>query len=468
MKIKCEEIIPDKDKPFSQCKLGREPYARILTEIVATYAEGFVLAINNEWGTGKTTFVRMWQQQLKNEGFQTIYFNAWENDFDNNPLVAIISELKTVTNEENEKIYKSVLKKGGVLFRNIAPALAKSLIKKYVVDIDDVAVGLIENATKASTEILENEIKEYSSKKQTINEFRKELEHFVKTNGSEKPLVFIVDELDRCRPNYAVEVLEQIKHLFSVPGIVFVLSIDKNHLASAVRGFYGSEQINTDEYLRRFIDLEYSIPKPRTSDYLNFLFSEFDFGKIFSQLNAQNNMDILLKTAELLFIKSNATLRQQEKLFAQTRIILQTFHPNYVIFPHILFLLIFLKTMKPELFRNIQDGRLTLQELCDEIDKLVPLNIEDYWDINIIHLEAQLLYLYNKQGTNHYDNQRYKDVDPDGKLNTIIRSKIQTNSDQNLLKNYFDELNKDLIFKRRMNLDYLLTKINLMEPIQVS
>lgn len=66
MKIKHHEIIPNKENPFAECKLGREPYARVLTDIVNTYADGFVLAINNEWGTGKTTFVKMWQLMLKN------------------------------------------------------------------------------------------------------------------------------------------------------------------------------------------------------------------------------------------------------------------------------------------------------------------------------------------------------------------------------------------------------------------
>src|SRR5690606_30135148 len=352
MKIKHHEIEIPQENPFANCKLAREPYARVLTDILNTYADGFVLAINNEWGTGKTTFVKMWQQQLENEGFQTIYFNAWENDFDSNPLVALMSELETLTNAKNKKVFKSVVEKGAVLVKNIAPTLAKSLIKKYIVDIEDIDVDAIENATKASTEILEEEIKEYSSRKKTIIEFRKELEKFVKQADDTKPLIFIVDELDRCRPTYAVEVLEQIKHFFSVSGIVFVLSIDKNHLASSVRGFYGSEQINTDEYLRRFIDWEYSIPKPSTPDFIKYLFDYYSFKDFFSSEERkkhsefQGDVETFLKMAGQLFKKSNATLRQQEKTFALTRLILCSFKSNQYIFPHLLFVLVYLKTMQ--------------------------------------------------------------------------------------------------------------------------
>ena len=371
MKIKHHEIEIPQENPFANCKLAREPYARVLSDIVNTYADGFVLAINNEWGTGKTTFVKMWQQQLKNDGFQTIYFNAWENDFDSNPLVALISELETLTNAKNKKVFKSVVEKGAVLVKNIAPALAKSLIKKYVVDIDEIAVDVIENATKASTEILEEEIKEYADKKKTIIEFRKELEKFVKQADNTKPLIFIVDELDRCRPNYSVEVLEQIKHFFSVSGIVFVLSIDKNHLASAVKGFYGSEQIESNEYLRRFIDLEYSIPIPQTKLFNEYLFGYYQFNDFFSSVERSKFPELrddgqsLLKIADVLFTKTNATLRQQERVFALTRLILCSFKSNQYTFSHLLFILVYLKTMRNDVFQKIERNEFSLQELSD-------------------------------------------------------------------------------------------------------
>lgn len=280
MKIKHHELEIQKDTPFANCKLERQQYAEVLTEIVELYSDGFVLAINNEWGTGKTTFVKMWKQYLENNDFKTVYFNAWENDFDSNPLVAIMSELKPLINTKNKEVFKSVVNKGAVLAQNVLPAVIKAVAKKYI-DVDEVS-DAIENVTKGATQIFEEEIKEYTNKKKSIVDFRKELEKFIKKTDSSKPLIFIIDELDRCRPDYAVDVLEQMKHFFSVPGIVFVLSIDKNHLASSVRGYYGSENINTDEYLRRFIDLEYSIPLPSNKTFCKYLYEYYAFNDFFS------------------------------------------------------------------------------------------------------------------------------------------------------------------------------------------
>lgn len=468
MKIKHHEIEIPQENPFANCKLSRQPYARVLTDIVNTYADGFVLAINNEWGTGKTTFVKMWQQQLKNEGFQTIYFNAWENDFDSNPLVALMSELETITNAKNKKVFKSVVEKGAVLVKNIAPALAKSLIKKYVVDIDDIAVDAVENATKASTEILEEEIKEYADKKKTIIEFRKELEKFVQQADNTKPLIFIVDELDRCRPNYSVEVLEQIKHFFSVSGIVFVLSIDKNHLASAVKGFYGSEQIDSNEYLRRFIDLEYSIPKPSTKDFIKYLFEYYSFKDFFSSLERMqfrefhNDSENFTSMADFLLTKSNATLRQQERIFALTRLVLCSFKINEYTFPHLLFLLVYLKIIRVDLFQQIEKGELTLQELSDSIGNLMLSEDKDNHRINTGYVEALLLWFYN-------NNREYRKkidligTDEEGNPTTPIKSKLLSENDS--LASYFENIDRQRY--DHLKLDFLLKRINLTEPVTI-
>lgn len=471
MKIKHQELEIDWQNPFAYCKLDRKQYAIVLTKIINTYADGFVLSINNEWGTGKTTFVKMWQQHLNNEGFQTIYFNAWENDFDNNPMIAIMSELKTLTNANNKVDFKSVVKKGAVLVKHVAPALAKSLIKKYVVDIDEIAVDVVENAAKGATEILEEEIKEYTNKKKTILEFRKELEKFIKKSANEKPLVFIIDELDRCRPTYAVEVLEQMKHFFSVPGIVFVLSIDKNHLASAVRGFYGSEQINTDEYLRRFIDLEYSIPAPKNKDYCKYLFEYYSFNEFYLSTERhkynefKNDADSLFKMAVLLFNKIDATLRQQEKIFGQTRLILGSFQPNQYTFSHLLFVLVYIKAMKNELYRKIETNALALQELSDAFTDLMPSNDKDLYSINLIYVEALMLHFYNNN-QEHQNRIQLLETDSEGKVTCPIHSKFESITDRTNLASCLNNIIGNWDFGDT-TLKYLLNKINLTEPILI-
>lgn len=468
MKVKHQELLISEEAPFQNCKLEREPYARILTDVVNTYADGFVLAISNEWGTGKTTFVKMWRQQLKNEGFETIYFNAWENDFDNAPLVAIMSELATLTNKGNKEVFKSVVTKGSILVKNIAPAVMKALVKRYIGDLGDVNLEAVENATKASSEILEQEIKEYTSKKKTIIDFRKELEKFVNQGQPKKPLVFIVDELDRCRPNYAIEVLEQIKHFFSVSGIVFVLSIDKKHLSSSVKGFYGSEQIDSEEYLRRFIDLEYSIPKPTTKAFINYLFDYYDFKAFFSakerlQYNEhRNDQHNFLSFAEFLLTKSNSTLRQQERIFSLTRLVLCSFKLNEYTFSPLFFFLIYVKVMDGDLFGKIERNELTLQELSDCYGKILSSESLTLQTINISYVEALLIFFYN-------NNREYQNRDELLQRNEIggIIDVVLSNvtKDKESLGSYFEDIEKRDY--RSLSLSFLLKRITLTEPMEI-
>lgn len=469
MKIRHHEIEIPKENPFKNCKLEREQYAKVLTDIVKIYADGFVLAINNEWGTGKTTFVKMWQQHLENDGFKTIYFNAWENDFDNNPLVAIMSELKTLTNSKTKAVFKSVVEKGAVLTKNVLPALLKALAKKYV--DTEVLLDAIENATKGATEIFEEEIKEYAHKKKSIGDFRKELEKFIAKTEDDNPLVFIIDELDRCRPPYAVEVLEQMKHFFSVPGIVFVLSIDKNHLASAVRGFYGSENINTDEYLRRFIDLEYSIPAPSNETFCKYLYTYYCFDEFFSLPNRRNTNELrsegelFLKIAEILFSKNKATLRQQEKIFGLSRLILKSFNEQSYTFSHLLFFLVFTKTLNNDLYRKIESQSLTLQQLCDAFADAMPKNIESYYNINIIYVQALLLHFYNNSHE-HRSREKLFVKDAEGIETISITSKLESEAIPTDLARCIKGVRDNWNYSDT-TLNYLLKRISLTEPLIV-
>ena len=469
MKIKHHEIEISQETPFANCKLEREPCARVLTEIVNTYADGFVLAINNEWGAGKTTFVKMWQQQLKNEGFQTIYFNAWENDFDSNPLVAIMSELETLTTVKNKKVFKSVIEKGAVLIKNIAPAILKAVADKYI--DSKVISDAIENSTKASTEILEEEIKEYSLKKKTIIEFRKDLENFVKQGENTKPLIFIVDELDRCRPNYSVEVLEQIKHFFSVSGIVFVLSIDKKHLGSAVKGYYGSEQIDSNEYLRRFIDLEYSIPIPQTKLFNEYLFGYYQLNDFFSSNERSKIPEFrddgqqLLKIAEVLFTKINATLRQQERVFALSRLILCSFKSNNYTFSHLLFILVFLKTMRNDVFQKIERNEFSLQELSDLFFETIYYEKKDLNGINLLYIESLLIWFYNND-RDYRDKINLLENDEANNLITPIKSKLENENARSSLAQCFSHITQQWNYDA-IGLNYLIKKINLTESVTI-
>lgn len=462
MRIKHHELEIPKDNPFLNCKLDREKYADILTSMVSTYADGFVLAINNEWGTGKSTFVKMWQQKLNSEGFKTLLFNAWENDFEDGALVAIMAELSTLKDTKTKKAFDKVLETGKVLSKGILPALLKTLSAKIIGN--DLAKEMVDSIADNAESLLENQIDEYTTKKKGLVEFRKALTEYIKALESDKPIIFIVDELDRCRPNYAVEVLEKLKHFFSVPGIVFVLSIDKKELGNSVRGVYGTDKINADEYLRRFIDVEYSIPEPDTKMYCEYLYEYFDFKKFFSHPKRTHNEIAndgyqFLQFATILFQKSNLTLRQQEKLFIQSRIVLNSFNSEEYLFPSLFLFLNYTKHYFIELYDNIRLKNATVQEVISEYEKSIPIGITDEDMRIIVLIQAQLAVFYKNYINTPYPLvkiYKYENSEDNVLINSTLKFKEDDSFFKSMVKYYSTHYNLN-----NLSISHLLEKIDL-------
>jgi hypothetical protein len=468
MKIKHHNIIIDSEQPFVNCKLGREQYATILTSLVSSYADGFVLAINNEWGTGKTTFVKMWQQQLNNEGFKTLYFNAWENDFENGALIALMSELSRLQEKGTKTLFKKVIKNGAVLTKNILPILLKAAVSKHL--DKDVLKELFDGIADSTNDLLQSQIQEYTSKKEGLKEFRTSLEEFVQKSSNVKPIVFIIDELDRCRPDYAVDVLEKVKHFFNVPGIVFVLSIDKAQLGNAVRGVYGSDRMNADEYLRRFIDLEYSIPEPSTESFCKYLFEYYDFGKFFTSNDRmqfgefRNDNENFIDISIQLFKNGKLTLRQQERILAHARVSLNSFSPNNYIFPELFLVLIYFKAQYLEFYQQIRVRKLNIQELINAFESYMPRSLSEEEIRTCIFIEAQLVFFYNNFINSRNDKSLYGD-DEDGKKKILFNSTLISGGGifEEIIGRYSNYSNIN-----GLKLSFLLDRIDLMENIRLN
>lgn len=454
MKIRHDDIIIDEKEPFKNCKLGRKQYATVLTGIVNTYKDGFVMGLNNEWGGGKTTFVKMWQKHLEIDGFKTIYFNAWENDFDTNPLVAIMAELEGLTDADKDKL-NDLLKIGGTLIKNTPEALIKGVAGRIL------SVDTYEDAIDTS-DIFKKEIKKYNNKKKAIGEFKIKLEEYIDSATPDKPLIFIIDELDRCRPDYAVEVLENVKHLFSIKGITFVLSIDKVHLASSIRGYYGSENINTDEYLRRFIDLEYSLPEPEPKLFIEYLYEYYGFDEFMTNASdIEYEKNSLIDMANYLFKKTYTTLRQQEDIFGLTGLVLQSLQGYRKKTTHLLFVLIYLKMFQNNFYEKIYKQKLLPQQLNNEYTSIVG-GTKTKYGLNYTYVRALLIYLYHN-GLNY-----------DTKAKHPIEGKNSEGFTVSLIKDIDDNSNFTLtngfktVYENQMHgisLNDILDKINLTEPI---
>ena len=459
--------IKSNPAPFYYCKLNRKKNAEVLTTIINNYDEGFVLAINNKWGTGKTTFVEMWRMylELPENNITTIYFNAWENDFEDNPLVAILGELKSLDIAQSEEFNK-ILKRAAKISKHILPTLVKAVANKYI--DSDVIVDLLTSTSEAAVEIFEDEINEYTDRKSNITEFKLLLQEYIEKHTENNKLVFIIDELDRCRPNYAVSLLEQIKHFFSIDNIYFVLSIDKEQLGHAVRGVYGNIDINADEYLRRFIDIEYSLPSPDKENYYKHLYEIFNLDSFFiDEARTKNRIfeedkSSFLETCEVLFKNNQIELRKQEKIFTLIKVSLSLTNKSEKINPYILVLLAFIKIQDNSFYSTLKNRSQSLEELQERFHDLFKNNIDSDSLNTLLIIESFLIITYNdykKPKRNIAINEAQIGFD-----GFIFRSKIDF--EENNLKNISNNIfNRHWYFG--ITMDDIINKIELLEGIKL-
>lgn len=253
-----EGFSPEKDI------FNRKPFGEGLLNLIENTSDELVLAIDAPWGEGKSTFIKMWRGLLQENDIQSINFDAFKNDYQHDPFLAIAGEIYHLIEDENEqssfkeKSSKALKVVGRIGLRVGIKALTAGVLDETVLE----GAGAGTEASKLVDDYVGSRLESVEQDKKSIDDFRIYLEKLAAKIGKGKPIVFIIDELDRCRPPFALEVLENIKHLFSVPNIIFVLSMNRVQIEESVRSEYGAK-MDASKYLQKFVNLWAHLPKAK-------------------------------------------------------------------------------------------------------------------------------------------------------------------------------------------------------------
>ena len=331
-KILEEDIKPD--APFANDALNRRDLARRLTQRVESSVTPYTHALDANWGEGKTTFLKMCQADLKKSGFQCVYYDAWASDFCRDSFPSMVAELKEFFSGSKDKtVAEKIAEKGSAVVKAMAKSLPGSLAG---------FVGGGEVARDAVNEIFGEwePVAAYSEYREALKSFKSSLEEIASQSG--KPLVFMIDELDRCRPTFALDVLEKIKHIFDVPGVFFVVALNKNALAKTIESVYGITDGN--DYLSKFFDDTYPLVNDRgIASHL------VEKAGIVEQRNA-GNIEPSVSALSELFRSHSVSLRGQKQIVESIAGCLNKFAPDQIINWAILFYFVFLRRRNRPLF----------------------------------------------------------------------------------------------------------------------
>ena len=249
-----EENIIDS---FVKNSVGRNDSLLKFIEMLNYQDDLYSIALDGRWGSGKTFFVKQCKlvldclndenqcaykdqilnvvsqdeiPKLKKINFKTVYFDAWKNDSDLDPIVSLSKSIATTAFNIKTKVKSVAIETGKELVETAVKEIAK-------IDIDSI-------------------LDIFRTEEDIEAKFKKELASLIPKKGR---LIVFIDELDRCRPTYSVKLLERVQHFFDNNKITFVFSVNLYELKNTIKKLYGPS-FDGDRYLNRFFYSIISLP----------------------------------------------------------------------------------------------------------------------------------------------------------------------------------------------------------------
>ena len=347
--------------------IGRNNEVFNFSELLSTLEGPYSVAIDSEWGSGKTFFVKQVKMLLDllnpqskvdketsdkilkkfnldselnensekvDDSIYSIYFDAWKNDADDEPIKSLIYdimlELDFKYNFSNTKLTDA----GIQALKFLTPVIG----------------GAVETGSKILNSLFsEEQLKPFVKKKL----FEKEIQNFISELPNERgnKLVIFIDELDRCNPAYAVKLLEQIKHYMEDDRIIFVFSVNINQLQHTIKHHYGNN-FNATKYLDRFFDLQVKLPKANMM-------------KFYENMGLNNSENYTINTICVSIIETfDFSLREIVRLYQNVKVATENFKEdmydsnsqgflNYCVIP----IMIAINLIDRDLYTNVIEGR---------------------------------------------------------------------------------------------------------------
>ncbi|WP_198336715.1 KAP family P-loop NTPase fold protein [Psychrobacter celer] len=249
----------------SRDEFTRKPIAEKIIKLLDSAIDVSPLIIDGKWGTGKTEFCFKLKNLIEENNpndYKVGYVNAFQADHANEPLLTLIAEVASFYDEKDDK-RKNFIKNAVPYLRLISGIGLKAglgfAFGRYAADIPDALADGMEEIKDGSKSLidqsLESMIKDQVEAEKNLSTLRDALSDIASTN----PIILLIDELDRCRPDFAVMMLETIKHVFDVDNVQIILITNAEQLKATIKHSYGSET-DSHSYLYKFFKYQINLP----------------------------------------------------------------------------------------------------------------------------------------------------------------------------------------------------------------
>ena len=416
-------------------KLNRQDFINFMKNLIKNSdnykrnsdSDSYVIALDSGWGTGKSFFIELLKKDIEEneDNIKVVKYNAWENDYCDNAFNPLFYDIL------NKNIVDSITDKKNIEALGTA---AKSIIKAFGKDVISKTIGL-DNTTEAVINTLADiknfltknlpEIEELNSQRESFENFKKLLKSTSSwLSDNDKRLVVIIDELDRCKPTFAIQTLEIVKHIFDIENLTFIFAIDIHQLSHSIECVYG-QGIDSTGYLCRFFDYIAKLPTSDITSYIQNTIANIDSIPKMQTTSYKNRKkycdfseDISMFFIEL-YDAFELSLRDLDTIIQSYKIMLDNFLSKYhTSIAHTMYLFyLTLKYKNPELFYNLivntPSSVINHIEQYSKINKFVDNN--NWLNLEILHetkklKDMALSVLLNTFGNTSYENAYITDV----------------------------------------------------------
>lgn len=296
-------------------EFSRKPIAEKLINLLNSDIDLSPIVINGDWGTGKTEFCLKTIQEMKvsNEEIKCVYIDAFNADSSDEPILTLIAAIVSLFPDKEDK--KSIINKAIPVIKYVSKVFLNAsttlLLKENAEELGEgLSDALKDQTTTAIDATIDNLLDTHEKSTENINALRSILESLALDN----PVIVFIDELDRCRPNYALKMIESIKHIFNIKNVKFVLVTNINQLSSSINKLYG-DSINASRYLDKFVGFKIDLPEFHMRFDSN---KKYNSVRYFKALAEKRGLSIFLVEGydEFIFYlieNNNLSLRDVEK-----------------------------------------------------------------------------------------------------------------------------------------------------------
>lgn len=363
-----------------------------------------VVSLDAPFGSGKSTFLGMWKSRLDTNRKSNpavplcVTLNAWEDDYCGDPLLSLVHAIDDEVG------------------RQIADSRSKEMltnIKEAATDVWNFGLGLANSFASHTTGLDPLAAKDYTEKQQALRkgldskpdallayEGRRNALRRLKESLYDLmsrlmvPVLILVDELDRCRPDFAIQYLETIKHLFDIKGLRFILAVDAAQLENSAKALFG-QRLKFDEYYRKFAHSRTTLPKPDIEGirklvtlYTNtFLDDPSESGAKRKTMLKLGDVRSGLVDLSLRLNLGPRQIQEAFRLLGHLAAAKSPVEPKQELFYFISassVLLVFLRVGRPESFRKIAEGTMSVAEMLCVVVESFSQDRREWWAMLIV------------------------------------------------------------------------------------